>query len=100
MYQDLRQAFTGGSVDVYKPSGENIKVYDVNSIYPSQMKNCCMPVGNPIYFEGDISQFENINDLFGIFEVEITSPTNLAIPILQLRFKFNNITNTISPLGT
>jgi hypothetical protein len=36
---------------------------------------------------------------FGIFEVEITAPKKLKVPILQLRFKFKNIYRTIAPLG-
>jgi len=33
------------------------------------MKNMELPVGEPIYFEGDISQFEDISNKLGFFEV-------------------------------
>lgn len=62
-----------------------------------------MPVGNPIYFEGNILDKEvlklfNIGDSngekipFGFFECEIEAPKNLKHPILQLRLnkKRNN----------
>ena len=56
-YSDLVQGYLGGHVDVYYPvSDKNKKVYhyDVNSLYPYVMANFPMPVGTPIYFEGDI----------------------------------------------
>lgn len=28
------------------------KVYDVNSLYPSRMRNCLLPYGEPVYYEG------------------------------------------------
>ena len=34
IFNDLRKSYTGGAVDVYKPYGEKIHVYDVNSLYP------------------------------------------------------------------
>ena len=52
MYEFLVQGYTGGSVDVYKPIGENIYRYDVNSLYPYVMREFPMPVGNITYFEG------------------------------------------------
>jgi hypothetical protein len=54
IYEDIKKSYTGGAVDVYKPYGENVKVYDVKSLYPSVMLNKPMPIGNPIYFEGNI----------------------------------------------
>lgn len=36
-----------------------------------------MPVGEPIYFEGDISQFEDISNKLGFFELEIIPCVNL-----------------------
>lgn len=54
VYDDIKKSYTGGAVDVYKPYGENIKVYDVKSLYPSVMLNNPMPIGDPTYFEGNI----------------------------------------------
>lgn len=98
IYDFIKQSYTGGSVDVYKPYGKNVYSYDVNSLYPNSMLENYMPVGVPIYFEGDIL---NINqDAFGFFEVEVTTPDNLYIPLLQTKLKINNFSKTISPLGT
>lgn len=34
MYKDIKDAYSGGITEVYKPYGENIYYYDVNSLYP------------------------------------------------------------------
>jgi hypothetical protein len=109
LFNDIKEGYTGGAVDVYKPfpkKGEKVFCYDVNSLYPSVMKSFDMPVGSPINFEGDISLigpgsgYNLINKLFGFFEVEIESPHNMNIPLLQTRLKTKNGDRTIAPLGT
>nr|BAM29340.1 dnapol [Lentinula edodes] len=115
IYDFIKKSYTGGSVDVYKPSpfssskdiNSKIYRYDVNSLYPYVMKNYPMPVEKPIYFEGDIFILNNINisslyqtdKPFGIFEVEIETPSNIKIPILQKRIKTNKGYRTIAPIG-
>lgn len=32
MYNEIRTGYTGGHTDVYKPTGENVYCYDVNSL--------------------------------------------------------------------
>lgn len=111
IYDFIKESYTGGSVDVYKPrpdsttlfNGENkVYRYDVNSLYPYVMKHFPMPTGNPIYFEGDILNVHHDlnNKPFGIFEVDITSPENIKIPLLQIRMKTDKGYRTIAPIGT
>ena len=45
VYNFIKDSFTGGSTEMYKPSGSNIYCYDVNSLYPSVMKNNKFPCG-------------------------------------------------------
>jgi hypothetical protein len=97
LYHEIKKGYTGGSVVVFKPYGENIYRYDVNSLYPYVMKEYPMPTGNPTYFEGDISQIEK--KPFGIFEVEVESPKDINIPLLQLRYKTDKGLRTIAPKG-
>jgi hypothetical protein len=59
---DIRESFTGGSVDVYKSTNniwdelyeiyQRIKLYyyDVNSLYPFIMSSASMPTGKPVAF--------------------------------------------------
>jgi hypothetical protein len=44
----IRSGYYGGHTDVYKPKGENLYYYDVNSLYPYVMKNYPMPSLNGI----------------------------------------------------
>jgi len=98
MFNFFKEGYTGGAVDVYKPYGENVYRYDVNSLYPYIMDSTPMPIGNPTFFEGDILSM--LDKPFGIFEVEVTAPDNLNTPILQLRLKTKNGgTRTIAPTG-
>lgn len=96
--ENIRLSYTGGAVDMYIPVGENIKCYDVNSLYPSQMLDNDMPVGLPTYFEGDISTIDP--NAFGFFYCKITTPEFLEHPIIQTRVKTESGVRTIAPLGS
>jgi hypothetical protein len=67
-----------------------------------------MPIGLPIYFEGNILnkdlglEYEN-NLPFGVFEVDITCPDKIKTPrsaLLQKRIKVDGGYRTIAPIGT
>jgi hypothetical protein len=110
LFDEIKKGYTGGSVDVYKPrpeKEEKVYRYDVNSLYPYVMKEYYMPVGNPIFFEGDIeligkdSGYNLIEGKpFGFFEVEVKAPKNMKIPLLQIKLKTDNGFRTIAPVGT
>jgi DNA polymerase family B len=98
---DIRESYTGGSVDMFIPENKTNKLiyaYDVNSLYPAVMENNLMPVGNPIYFKGNIRLIDE--NAFGFFFCEIVTPNKLKHPILQTHVKTSNGIRTISPLGT
>jgi hypothetical protein len=110
---NIRSSYSGGAVDVYInhnrsyiPGILNYKItedfkklfyYDVNSLYPTVMANANMPVGKPVYFEGDI--LKSNPEAFGFFYCKIASPQYLEHPILQRRIKTSNGTRTIAGLG-
>lgn len=101
MYHDIRESFTGGHTDVYIPHGENVKLYDVNSLYPYVMKIFDMPVGPINFFEGDLNYLNILEEnKFGFFYVTVTTPDKLFRPLLQLRVKTNHGVRTVAPLGT
>jgi hypothetical protein len=51
----LRIGYTGGAVDVYKPTNPpdtKVYAYDINSMYPYVMSKYDYPVGTLIFFVG------------------------------------------------
>ena len=97
MYDFIKESYTGGHTDVYKPWGVNIYRYDVNSLYPYVMSEFPMPIDNITYFEGDITLINS--EAFGFFECEVIPPDNLKRPLLQTKVKNNGELLTMAPLG-
>ena len=96
----IRESYTGGAVDMYLPTNnpkDKIYAYDVNSLYPFVMKTFDMPIGNPIYFEGNILDYEP--NAFGFFNCQIEAPSNLEYTIIQTHLKTKNGIRTVAPLG-
>ena len=98
MYAHLKRSYIGGRVDMFIPSGENLFHYDVNSLYPSVMKNFDMPVGTPTAFFGDILAHQP--EAFGFFNVKVTAPDNLKHPIIQCHVNTKNGLRSIAGTGT
>jgi len=95
---NIRKGYTGGAVDIYltKPIlGEKIYAYLINSLYPFVMKENKFPIGNPIYFEGDILKSDP--KAFGFFYCKILAPGFINHPILQAYPLDGN--NSIFPTG-
>lgn len=119
---DIREAYTGGAVDVYIPHNKHYELHnttfnniynygsekssgskklihlDVNSLYPYVMKTQPVPTGKPIAFEGNVLEVNN--DAYGFFYCKITTPKYLEHPILQRRVKTKDGIRTIAGLGS
>jgi hypothetical protein len=80
------------------PKATKIYCYDVNSLYPYVMSKFDMPIGKPIYFEGDIRAIDP--NAFGFFYCEIIAPDNLKHPILQTHVNTIGGIRTMAPLGS
>jgi hypothetical protein len=80
-------------VDAYIPYGENIKGYDVNSLYPNSMFRNKVPVGNPYYFEGDLDYFNKINFNYPN-DIELNGDYKNKIPSKTIYSYLNEIFNT------
>ena len=107
----IRESYSGGAVDVYIPHNRitsffdkvralftKLYYYDVNSLYPTIMAKTYMPVGKPIYFDGDIRKVDA--KAFGFFYCKITSPEYLEHPILQRKIKTSEGVRTVAGLGS
>lgn len=65
--------YSGGRVEAYKGKGENLKVYDINSLFPYAM-TYEMPVGNY-----EKVRFWN-RDKIGFYKINVKHDTNFYIP--------------------
>ena len=85
VFKDISLSYKGGAVDVYKPYAEKVYVYDVNSLYPSEMEKNLFPVGKPVKFDKAIYPYNNIENVFGFVLAKVTCPDSINIPILLHR---------------
>jgi hypothetical protein len=74
--------YSGGRVEVFKGYGENVNVYDVNSLFPFAMLNE-MPCGEYVHTRS----FHK--DLIGFYEVEMNFPAEYISPLLVKTEKKN-----------
>lgn len=88
----IRLAYIGGSTDYYYKYGENLKHYDVNSLYPKAM---CNPMPIEFLSESDGTKVK-LENVFGFAEARITTPNQMEIPLLPLKHE----NETIHPLGS
>lgn len=87
----IRRAYYGGHADVYKPLGENLYYYDVNSLYPYVMKIFPMPGGKPVW-HGSL-EGKDLDSLFGFIEAYVVCPKTIKRPFLPYRDEKNTLTN-------
>jgi DNA polymerase type B, organellar and viral len=90
-YKDIKPAYFGGRVEVFKPQCENAYIYDAVSLYPHVMLQD-MPIGKLIK-----STDNNLNNYFGFCYATVEIPNNINKPILPFRDDLGNVYN---PVGT
>jgi hypothetical protein len=108
VFNFIRDSFTGGSTEMYIPSNKDssgewegiwnglVYCYDVNSLYPTMMRDNLFPVGEITQFQGDITILDN---KYWIADCDISTKTDLYAPYLQLHHKTKNGFRTIAPNG-
>lgn len=89
-YKDIKNAFFGGRVEVFKGYAENIYIYDVVSIFPFCMLKD-LPIGNIIS-----STDNNLDNYFGYCYASVIVPKNIRAPILPYRLENGSL---IYPTG-
>jgi DNA polymerase type B, organellar and viral len=88
--EKIRSAYTGGTLNVFKPVLGKGLHYDMVSLYPFAMTKP-MPVGRPRHvYNPDLKYF------FGFASALVEAPVTLRIPFLQSRHG----TKTLNPVGT
>jgi len=91
IFSDIKQAHYGGQTEVYRPVGNDLYYYDVNSLYPYASLND-MPGCDCVYYEKINQELEN---LFGYFYCDIIAPENLYLGVLP----YKRADGSIYPLG-
>jgi hypothetical protein len=92
-HKDMRNAYYGGVVEVFKNEGRDLKLYDITSLYPFAMLND-MPTGNMLF-----STDPNLNNYFGIVYVTVDT-TNLNLAYLNYPLLPHRIEGKLyNPLG-
>jgi len=79
----IRRGYYGGHADTYKPYGENLYYYDVNSLYPYIMKSCPMPGGVPVWHAN--LEGQELSNLYGFIEAYVVCPNTITRPFLPYR---------------
>jgi hypothetical protein len=88
-HKDIKKAYYGGRTEVLKTYGEDLYLYDVNSLYPSVMLKD-MPVGNLVK-----SSDTNLDNYFGFCYVTVEVPESCKNPALAYRDSRGSIYNPV-----
>lgn len=92
LLEKFYNAYYGGRTEVIKRgniSGKNLKLYDINSLYPSVMSFYEYPNSNYCYhrkYNVNKKDFYVINNYEGISNVELICPEHINIPYLPVRY--------------
>jgi len=81
----IRRGYYGGHSDVYKPIGDNLFYYDINSLYPYVMKKYPMPIGKGKWATNLYDK--NLDELFGFIDAAVVCPYNINKPFLPYKAK-------------
>jgi len=86
LYQYIQRGYYGGINEVLIPFGENLKQYDINSLYPFCMQQYKLPVKFLRWIFPNKKNF-NIFEFFGFLEISLYIPIELGIGPLPIRHK-------------
>ena len=93
VYRDIKQGYYGGITEVYKPSGNNLFYYDVNSLYPYvALQDMPGLICSKLNYYDDK---QDICSLFAFYYCSIDAPLNSYLGLLPLRTQ----TGLIFPLA-
>lgn len=82
----ISKAYAGGRVECFRPGlHETVRTYDVNSLYPSVMRNAKFPVGTPVV----ATSFHD--DKVGVYHVRFVQDNREIPPLLWEKNSFNGL---------
>lgn len=71
IYNDIKESYYGGITEVYRPYGENLYYYDVNSLYPYVSLNDMPGLVCEKLINYTTKYSQNLEDLFGFSIVKL-----------------------------
>ncbi|KAL5232487.1 hypothetical protein ABZP36_031263 [Zizania latifolia] len=85
--------YYGGHADVYIPHGEDLYLYDVNSLYLFAMQSFDMPGGKPVWHNnlGDKNSNLELEDMFGFMKALVICPNDIDKPFLPYQREDNTL---------
>ena len=97
IYNDIKESYYGGITEVYKPYGEDLNFYDVNSLYPYCGLNP-LPGLKCVYIDNINKDISDCKNFFGFYKCIIDAPDNY-LGYLPVRSKEGIIMPTGSITG-
>lgn len=94
----IRESYFGGRTEVYKMYGENLKHYDVNSLFPHIYTNKKMPVGKPKHMPDIGRDCLDMTDCGGVAKITGFVP-DIKIPVLPYRHTVDKQEKVLFPTG-
>lgn len=95
-YDFIKKSYFGGFCNVLNTISDGGFYYDINSLYPSQMKNKPYPTGKSSYiYKCDNINENDLKNYIGYAECLVYVPENIVIPPLPYRYK----NNVLQPTG-
>ena len=85
MYKEIHEGYYGAITEVYKPYGNNLYYYDVNSLYPYVAQQDLPGIG--CYKEHFIGMNPSLENLFGFYYCEIEIYNDNYFGLLPVRNK-------------
>lgn len=85
VYEDIKKSYFGGITEVYKPYGEGLYYYDVNSVYPYAALNP-MAGSNCVFEHSICSPIKDVKNFFSFYYCSIVTNDNY-LGLLPVRSK-------------
>ena len=84
IYEDIKLSYFGGVTEIYRPYGEDLYYYDVNSLYPYAALNP-MPGVNCVFEKNINMSIQDMVNVFGFFYCRIKNTKDSYLGLLPVK---------------
>lgn len=89
-WRQVRRAYYGGRVTVFRPSATIGAHYDLSSAYPAALAATPLPIGDPVEVGGRRAQLAYTRGMPGCYVAEVEVPADSFVPPLPMRIPTTN----------